>query len=441
MLSFSPAECNPCNVDESFLPTDSPRQGSLTRLLEVAVRLGVEHDLDRILRIATQGVCEAVGCDRASLFLADNSQRELVTRVVTELEIAEIRHPFDRGIIGWVATSLELLCVPDPHQDARWDSSVDRRTGFRTQNILAAPILSVPDRRLLGVLQLLNKPEGFDALDEQLVQAFAAHVAIALERCRLEEEVRRHAALRQTLETARKIQSSLLPSALPMIPRYEVAAWWQPAEFVSGDYYDWLPQEHGNWSFVIGDVSGHGLAAALLMASVRAMARVLSQTETDPRTFVEILRESIEPDLSTGRFITFLCATIDPQTHMARLWNAGHGPAYIVRAATGECEKVSATATPLGFPHLRTASAATSVEFAPGDILLMGTDGVIEVPDSTGSMFGSGRLLEIVRAHRHQPASEIVNAVATTVQAYHGLEVPPDDTTLVIVRRQSVTAR
>lgn len=440
MLSFSPAECNLCNVDESFLPADSPRLGSLTRLLDVAVRLGVEHDLDRILRIATQGVCEAVGCDRASLFLADHDKRELLTRVVTELEIEEIRHPFDRGVIGWVATAQEVLCVPDPHHDARWDSSVDRRTGFRTLNILAAPILSVPDRRLLGVLQLLNKPTGFDPLDERLVQAFAAHVAIALERCRLEAEARQHAALRQTLETGRKIQSSLLPAELPRIPGYEVAAWWQPAEFVSGDYYDWLPQDNSNWSFVIGDVSGHGLAAALLMASVRAMARVLSQTEADPQAFVEILRESIEPDLSTGRFITLLCATVDPQTHVARMWNAGHGPAYIVRAATGYCEKICATTTPLGFPRIPSEVTSTTVTLAPGDLVLLGTDGIVEVTDTSGTMFGVARLLDVVREQRHTPASTIVATVASAVQDFHGLASPPDDTTLVIVRRQPTTA-
>ncbi len=436
MLSTLRSDCKPFNVDESFLPTDSPRLGSLTRLLDVAVQLGVEHDLDRILRIATQGVCDAVGCDRASLFLADNDKRELLTRVVTELEIEEIRHPFDRGIIGWVATSLEVLCVPDPHQDARWDSSVDRRTGFRTQNILAAPILSVPDRRLLGVLQLLNKSVGFDPLDERLVQAFAAHVAIALERCRLEDEARQHEALRQTLETGRKIQSSLLPAELPAIPGYEVAAWWQPAEFVSGDYYDWLPQDNGEWSFVIGDVSGHGLAAALLMASVRAMARVLSQTESDPKAFVEILRESIEPDLSTGRFITLLCVTIDPQSHQARLWNAGHGPAYIVRADSGTCEKIAANSMPLGFPCLPGTSTATVTSLTPGDLVLMGTDGVIEVTDESGTMYGVTRLLEAVRKHRHASVSEIVSAIAADVQAYHGLPAPPDDTTLVIIRRQ-----
>lgn len=431
-----PADCKSFKMTTPFLPATDDRVGSLTKLLHVAVRLGAEHDLDAILQIATQGVCDAVGCERASLFLADNDLRELRSRVVTELEIAEIRHPFDRGVIGWVATSQELLIVPEPHQDARWDSSVDRQTGFRTRNILAAPVISMPDRRLLGVLQLLNKPTAFDALDEQLVQAFAAHVALALERRRLEEEARQHALLRQTLETGRKIQTTLLPAAVPMIPDYEVAAWWHPAEFVSGDYYDWLPLQTGEWSFILGDVSGHGLPAALLMASVRAMARVLSQTENDPQTFVEILRESIEPDLSTGRFITLLCVTLDPQSHAVRLWNAGHGPAFIVRA-NGETERIAATTTPLGFPCVPATRATFTTSLAPSDVIVMGTDGIVEVSDAHGQLFGVPRLMEIVCRYRHEPAQIIMNAVANAVQAFGGSVPAPDDQTLIILRRHA----
>jgi len=432
-----PADCKSFKMTTPFLPATDNRVGSLTKLLDVAVRLGAEHDLDAILRIATQGVCDAVGCERASLFLADNDLRELRTRVVTELEIAEIRHPFDRGVIGWVATSQELLIVADPHQDARWDSSVDRQTGFRTRNILAAPVVSMPDRRLLGVLQLLNKPSSFDALDEQLVQAFAAHVALALERRRLEEESQQHALLRQTLETGRKIQTTLLPAALPMIDDYEVAAWWQPAEFVSGDYYDWLPLQTGEWSFVLGDVSGHGLPAALLMASVRAMARVLSQTETDPQAFVEILRESIEPDLSTGRFITLLCVTLDPQSHAVRLWNAGHGPAFIVRADDGGCDRIAATTTPLGFPCIPATKDSLTTSLAPGDVIVMGTDGIVEVSNTSGQLFGVPRLMEIVRQRRHESAQTIMNAIANAVQAFSGYLPAPDDQTLIILRRHA----
>lgn len=438
MSLLVPPPCKSFKMAEPHRSSEETRVGSLTRLLDVAVRLGEEHDIDRILTIATQGVCDAVGCERASLFLADHDTQELCTRVVTELEIAEIRHPFDRGVIGWVATSQELLVVADPHQDPRWDPSVDRKTGYRTRNILATPILSMPDRRLLGVLQLLNKHDGFDELDEQLVQAFAAHVALALERRRLEDEARQHDLLRQTMETGRRIQTALLPAELPSIPEYEVAAWWEPAEFVSGDYYDWLPLDNGEWSFVIGDVSGHGLPAALLMASVRAMSRVLSQTETDPQAFVEILRESIEPDLTTGRFVTLLCVALNPHTHGLRMWNAGHGPALVIRAATGECERIIATTTPMGFPCVPATRLTASTTMAPGDLLVLGTDGVVEVSDADGQMYGVARLTDLLRANRHLPVEQLVRTVAEDVATFRGERTSPDDSTLVILRRQPV---
>jgi sigma-B regulation protein RsbU (phosphoserine phosphatase) len=325
--------------------------------------------------------------------------------------------------------------VPVPAEDPRWDASVDRKTGFRTRNILAAPVMSVTDRRLLGVLQLLNKAGGFTPLDERLVQAFAAHVALAIERGHWEEQARAAEALRQSLEMGRRIQSGFLPSTLPQIPGYEVAVWWQPAEFVSGDYYDWLPLEHGGWGFVIGDVSGHGLAAALVMASVRAMVRVLSETETDPRQLVELVRESVRADLHDGRFVTFLCVMLDPTAHRATLWNAGHGPAYRLRAADGSAERLIPTATPLGFPSVINTGAAPEMNLMPGDLLMLGTDGVIEVSNGSGEMFGVERLLETIRQHRTEPAERIVAAVADRVQRFHGLRAPPDDTTLVIIRR------
>ncbi|OYW18189.1 MAG: hypothetical protein B7Z55_11085, partial [Planctomycetales bacterium 12-60-4] len=324
---------------------------ALARLLEIALELSSERDLDGILKVATAGVCSAVGCERASLFVYDEQRNELYTRVVTELEIAEIRHPLSKGIVGWVATNRALLSVPVPADDPRWDSSVDRRTGFRTRNILTTPVLAI-DGRLLGVLQLLNKPAGFASLDERLLQAFASHVAVALERRRLEDEARSVWELRQSLEMGHRIQATFLPSSLPQVSGYEVAAWWQPAEFVSGDYYDWLRLRDGRWGFAVGDVSGHGLAAALIMATVRAMAHVLARTADHVHHFVETLRDSIVPDLQNSRFVTCCFAVLDPETHRLEWANAGHAPAFRYCCRTKECLRLQPTTMPLGFPTI-----------------------------------------------------------------------------------------
>ena len=407
---------------------------ALTTLLEVALELNFESDLDRILKIVTSGVCQAVGCQRASLFVHDAEHEELYTRVVTELEIAEIRHSIHKGVVGWVAREKQLLSVPIPASDTRWDPSIDRRTGFRTHNILATPVLAA-DGELLGVLQLLNKETGFLDLDERLVQAFASHVAVALERRRLEQSAREALELRQSLEMGHRIQATFLPSQLPVIPGYEVAAWWQPAEFVSGDYYDWMHLRDGRWGFAVGDVSGHGLAAALIMATVRAMAHVLSNTAADVHGFVETLRDSIVPDLHNSRFITCCYAVIDPEQHRLEWANAGHAPAFCYQRQTGECQRLSPTTMPLGFPTIDLPRGNCTAQLQPGDILLLGTDGIVELCNPQGEMYTSARLELCVREHAGLSATEIVAAISHDVMTFHAREFPPDDCTLVVIKR------
>lgn len=413
---------------------------ALTRLLDVAVELGSTDDLDRILQIATVGVCQAVGCERATLFLYDEQRQELYTRVVTELEIDEIRHPIQQGIAGWVARHGELQNISDPAADPRWDRSVDLRTGFQTRNILAAPVISAGEQRVLGVLQLLNKPSGFHAIDEQVIRGFAAHVALAIERKRLREKAQAAEELRQSLEMGRRIQLSFLPKHLPDLAGYEVAAWWEPAEFVSGDYYDWIKLPDGRWAFLVGDVSGHGLPAALLMAAVRAMARVLAQAESSPSRFLELLRQSITPDLNHSRFITFLLLTLHLETHVVTVANAGHAPAYVYSAHTDEFQRLAPTVTPFGFPAVELPQTTSSLILQPGDMLILGTDGVVELRDVQDQMFGTERLLNLIREHARLPLTDLMQRVSTTLRAFHGRPLPMDDTTLVMVRRAGSSA-
>lgn len=424
-------------------PHIQPRQAStsrqvtaLTDLLDVALQLGTEQDLTRILQIVTNGACHSVDCERASLFLLDESHQSLYTRVVTELEIREIRLGIESGICGWVAREQKLTHVSDPQHDDRWDSSFDLRTGYLTRNILAAPLISNIDSRLVGVLQLLNKTDGdFDDFDQQLIQAFAAHAATALERRRLQEESLRSQELKQSLEMGRRIQRGFLPDSLPDIAGYEVASWWQPAEFVSGDYYDWLPLPDRRTCFVMGDVSGHGLGPSLIMASVRAMLHVAARTVAEPDRIVSLLAETIAPDLKQSQFISFLLVALDPVTHDVCFANAGHAPALHYEYATGEFHRLDATRLPLGFPGINVGHVKTQFHMAPHDLLVLGTDGVIEVRDPEGTMFGEKKLQQVIESVKDRSAAGIVDVVSQTVQAFHGLLPPADDSTLVIVKR------
>lgn len=411
---------------------------ALTDLLDVALQLGTEQELTRILQIVTNGACHSVDCERASLFVLDEARDQLYTRVVTELELREIRLRPDQGICGWVAQNREMAHVSDPQDDSRWDPSVDLRTGFVTRNILAVPLISRIDERLVGVLQLLNKASGdFDEFDQQLIQAFAAHAATALERRRLQDESTRAQELKQSMEMARRIQRGFLPESIPNVPGYEVAAWWQPAEFVSGDYYDWLPLSDGRTCFAMGDVSGHGLGPSLIMASLHAMLHVLTRTVTAPDRIVELLAESIAPDLKQSHFVSFLLVSLDLVTHDVGFANAGHAPALHFSHASRTFRVLDATRPPLGFPSIDMGQVHTQLQMNNGDLLILGTDGVIEVRNHAGSMFGVQRLQQIVSTACNQSATEIVDAIRTSVQQFQGQGPPADDSTLVLVKRCS----
>lgn len=412
------------------------RVAALTDLLDVALMLGTEHSLTQILQIVTNGVCHSVDCERATLFLVDEAQQELFTLIATELEIREIRRGIDHGIAAWVARNQQLIHVPDPEHDPRWDSSVDQQTGFQTRNILAAPLISNVDQRLIGVMELLNKSAGdFDEFDQQLIRAFAAHAATALERRRLQEESLRTQEMKQSMEFARRIQRGFLPESLPNVVGYEVAAWWQPAEFVSGDYYDWLLLPDGRTCFAMGDVSGHGMGPSLIMASLRAMLHVLVRTMAAPDRIVKLLAESIAPDLKQAQFISFLLVSLDPVTHKVTFANAGHAPALHFSRHSNTFHRLEATRLPLGFPPIDVGSVHSHLQMNVGDLLILGTDGVIEGRDSEESMFGIQRLQNVILAHHEQSAAEIVAEVKANVQAFHGQESPDDDSTLVVIKR------
>jgi serine phosphatase RsbU (regulator of sigma subunit) len=425
------------DVAELEVPALRERLASLQKLVEITRRLAAETDLERLLQIVTNGACEAVGCERASLFLYDTRRNELYTRVVTELEISEIRTTLDRGITGWVGRHRRLLNVPDPATDDRWNSTVDQRTGFQTRNVVATPLISQHDGKLLGVLELLNRHGGpFTRPDEELLQAFASHAAVALERAQLLLDVARTRELEFSLDAARNVQTGFLPDQLPVIPGYELAAWWEPAQGVGGDYYDVVRLPDGRLAIAVADVSGHGLAPSLIMASTRAMLHVLARTCSDPARILTLLAETIHPDLRQGRFITFLLGALDLARHELTFVNAGHGPVIYYRRQTGETRLLEPTGLPLGILPGQYHESQQPLAVHPGDLMVFATDGVVEVRNSSGAMFGRKRLELLLQQHERLSATEMIALLRQELMTFYDRPHPDDDITLLVLERK-----
>jgi serine phosphatase RsbU (regulator of sigma subunit) len=406
--------------------------------LTVTRSLAAQVDAESLLQSIIEQACEALDCERASLYQYDAEADELYTSVVTDLEISEIRRPLSRGITGRVARTRTAANISCPDDDPDWDESFDRRTGFNTRNILAVALTAPCDDTLLGVLQLLNKRDGaFDAVDEELVGGFSQHAAVALDRARLVRELREREATIASLEVAKSVQQSFMPQRLPEVPGYEIATWWFPNEAVGGDYCDVVKMADGRVGLAMADVSGHGLGPSLIMASVRAALHALILEHSAPDVLMKLVGRSLAADLERGLFITMMLAALDPARHTMEYTNAGHGPTFLYSAARETFTNIEANGLPLGVVDPPEFTPAKPIEIGLGDLIFFCTDGVVEAPDASGEQFGNRRLMELIRDHRDLPVRRLVEMIGAAVGEHYVGESPPDDLTILAARRKS----
>lgn len=424
-------------------PEDPNRQiAGLSRVLELVKQLAAEKDLDRLLELITHHTCSAVECERASLFLHDEDRWELYTCNMTQpYAFEEIRLPSDQGIVGLAASQRRIVHVTDPYNHPLFCREFDQRSGFRTRNILAAPLISWTDDRLLGVLYLLNKPEErFNEFDARLLDTFAAHAAIALERALLAKHYEEKVQLETSLKVAQQIQRGFLPRNVPAIEGYELAADCRFPDATGGDYYDVLRLAPGRIGLVVADVCGHGLGPSLLMASLRALLRGLAMRELVPEILMTALGQALHDDFrQSRRFVTLLYGCLDLSQHTFHYANAGHGPVALhVQIRHDRIRSLAEDESrggPLGFFSEEVYRPCTPTALEPGDLLVLGSDGLVETCRE-GERFGMGRLSEILLDSRERPVEQIVREVMEATTAFHERNELDDDLTLLIVRRR-----
>ncbi len=265
------------------------------------------------------------------------------------------------------------------------------------------------------------------------------------DRKRDEEELARTAA---EFHVARRIQQKLFPTATPQVAGmdiggasfgFDISGASYPAEAIGGDYYDYLALRDGCLGIAIGDVSGHGVGPALLMAEVRAYLRAIAHTNPDPGEILRLVNRVILPDIEGDRFITLLLARLEPRSRSFTYASAGHSTGYIFSADGAVKQSLPSTGIPLGIMADCDFLDTEPIHLDSGDLVLFLTDGIVEARAPDGVIFGTQRTIDLVRVYRRSPARAIVENLYYAVRAYAQNQPQYDDITATVIKVGLVT--
>ncbi len=409
---------------------------ALGKVLQISRDMVATNDLDELLGLIIVRSMELLEAERATLFLYDAGSDELFSRIAAEA--GEIRFPAGVGIAGAVVRSKQVLNVPDAYADERFNRDIDRRTGFRTRNILAVPLLN-HDGELAGVLEVLNKRGGrFDEDDITLAETLGAQAGVVIQRARLLDHYVEKQKMEHALQIARQIQQDILPKENPQIAGFDAAGWSGPADETGGDIYDFLDLGEGRWTFMLADATGHGVGPALVVAEARAMLRALSDADLDISAVMARVNDLLTADLGQSRFVTCFFALLNGPGGTVRYVSAGQGPIIFYDRAADRFDELPATALPLGIMEGTDFNEQVRRKLAPGDMMVVTTDGFFEASDADGELFGTERICQIIRRCRDLPADEIIQNLRQKTFEFTGPVPQADDLTAIIVKKTGI---
>jgi serine phosphatase RsbU (regulator of sigma subunit) len=267
------------------------------------------------------------------------------------------------------------------------------------------------------------------------------HLAIDQMATELQEQQKRlldQERYRQELEMGTKIQQSMLPQTPPIIEGLDIAFYLKPADEVGGDYYDLVPLDEHRLAIAIGDVNGHGLGAALLMAMAKSAFHMQVRRDPDAATVITGLNEMVFSATAERRFMTFFYALVDLQERRIHYTNAGHHYPYQLQARDGRLISLKPSAYPLGV-RPNTQFPVREGSIGPGDVLVFYTDGIIEAKNPQGEEFGFERLEELLWQHQRQSAERIREAILASLREFQAGQPQDDDVTLMVLKLDSTT--
>ncbi len=405
----------------------------LSVLNEIATTISSTMELDSIIEIVVKKCIRHFKVEQSniSLITADTPIAPLQTMIREyDSHVGHVPFRLDQQITGWILTKNQPLIINDINEDPRFKSLLKESP---YTSLLAVPMLH--KGKVIGVLTLFNKfgNEDFNSSDQRLLTIIASGSSQVIVNARLLEEEKQLIAVREELNIAGKIQKKLLPEQLPEIQGYKIVGTNIPAKEVGGDYYDVFPLNENKFIICLGDVSGKGMPAALLVANLQATIHSLILSNEEPSKIVQQTNQLIHASTTSDKFITFFMGVLDLQTHEFLYCNAGHDKPFVL-TNKNDYKELDIGGVCLGFiPHFDYERDRNTIE--SGEIVVIYSDGVTEAMNSTEEEFDLKRLKDIIQTNKENSAEEIMQTVLKEIEIHVAGEEQMDDITIIVMKR------
>lgn len=404
----------------------------LSILNDLARAIGASLNTQEIIKTIVRRSLRAMNAEQGVITLVDEQQQGTMKTLVRTMvsSTGQEHFHFHQALLGWMHLNKKPLVIDDPNNDERfrgipWDDSI--------HSLLAVPMMVKSELR--GIIAVYNKKEGkkFSYDDQRLLAIIAGQSGQVVENARLYEKEQALMRMQEEVRLASKIQMELLPQESPRLPGYEIAGRTIPAQTVGGDYFDFIPVDDHRIAICLGDVSGKGLPASLLMANLQATLRGQTLLNVSPKECLIRSNRLLFQSTSPEKFATLFYGILDVQQHVIRYSNAGHDHPFVLRRDHGPL-RLSEGGIPLAmmndFPY-----EEGQVTLSPGDVVVLYSDGITEAMNAAEEQFSEARVAAVLLKHQLEPPDVLIEQLTREVKAHADKTPQSDDMTVVVVKR------
>jgi phosphoserine phosphatase RsbU/P len=419
---------------KTMLAPQSPARDLLSIVSQVGIALLPRTTLEDTLKLTIDLVFQAIPAERGYLLLKEKD--DLVCKIARDVHSGtNAQSPsqiqFSRSITNKVLTEGVPILTSDAMHDPRFQAQQSVVLS-NIRSVMAVPLAS--GEETFGMIYVDNPFHNrFKEEDLKVLTTIASVASIKIEHERLLDERLEKRRMEEELKVASEIQMRLQPVAPPKLEGWDMTAVSFPCREIGGDYYDYIPRRDGKLVLAVGDVSGKGTGAALLMSSVHAAVRAQSQTQASISGVMEETNRYIYENSPSSKYLTLFYSVLDPTTGELAYSNGGHNTPMLLRA-NGEMVKLDKGGLPVGLmPDI--CYDEDRVQFQSGDVLIIYSDGITESVNLQDEEFGETRLIEVVKNNLHRSASGIRDRIDEALSRFVGTAAAVDDMTVMIVKR------